>query len=172
MIARPGDLVVGRWGARFRGRHIPCAVGRGGIRPAEAKREGDGASPAGRWRIVALLWRADRRAAPAARLPRQRIGPADGWCDAPDDPAYNRAVRLPCPASAERLARGDRLYDLVAVTDHNAAGRPHAGSAIFLHAWRAPRHPTAGCVAFAPRDLDWIVARWTPRSRVLICGWR
>ena len=47
------------------------------------------------------------------------------------------------------------------------AGR---GSAIFLHVWRAPRQPTAGCIAFRREDLAWILARWTPRSRVLVRG--
>lgn len=61
------------------------------------------------------------------------------------------------------------MYDLVAVLDWNrrpvVAGR---GSAIFLHVWRKPRHPTAGCVVFRPGDLAWILARWTPRDRVVV----
>lgn len=136
--------------------------------PGALKREGDGASPAGCWRLVALRWRADRGARPRTGLPVSATGPADGWCDAPGDPAYNRAVRLPHRTSAERMARGDRLYDLCAITDHNAAGRPGAGSAIFVHLWRSPRHPTGGCVGFARRDLAWILARWEPRSRLVI----
>jgi hypothetical protein len=52
------DLVVTRRGCRFRGRLIPCAIGRGGIRPD--KREGDGASPAGAFDIATLHYRPDR----------------------------------------------------------------------------------------------------------------
>lgn len=156
------DLRVGRWGARFRGRILPCAVGRAGI--GEKRAEGDGVTPAGRHRIEAVLAR------PASRLPgARRIGPFDAWSDDPADPDYNRLVRRPRAFSHERMFRADRLYDLVAVLDWNRAPAvPGRGSAIFLHAWRKPRHPTAGCVAFAPRDLAWILARWTPRSRVLI----
>lgn len=165
---RPGprDLVAGRWGARFAGRVLPCAIGRGGIR--REKREGDGASPAGVWRLTGARWRPDRLARPAAALPLRPIGPRDGWSDDPLDPAYNRPVRLPHRFSAERMRRGDRLYDLVALTDHNAAGAPGAGSAIFLHVWKCPRRPTAGCIAFRRRDLAWVLARWTTRSRVVI----
>jgi L,D-peptidoglycan transpeptidase YkuD (ErfK/YbiS/YcfS/YnhG family) len=159
-------LVVTRWGARFRGRRLPCAIGHGGI--AAEKREGDGVTPAGCWRILGLRWRADRLGRPRGRLPAAPIGPRDGWCDSPGDPRYNRPVRLPYPASAERMRRGDRLYDLVAILDHNAAGRPGAGSAIFLHCWKGPRRPTAGCVAFRPRDLAAIVAAWAPQSRVIV----
>ena len=165
---RPGDLVIDRWGARFGGRRLPCAIGRGGIVRAAAKREGDGATPAGAWRLTGLRWRADRLRRPATPLPARPIGPRDGWSDDPAEPAYNRPVRLPHGFSAERMRRGDRLYDLVALTDHNAAGAPGAGSAIFLHVWKRPRRPTAGCVAFRRRDLAAILARWTPRSRVLI----
>ena len=38
---KPSDLIVTRWGARFMGRTFPCSLGRGGIVPARAKREGD-----------------------------------------------------------------------------------------------------------------------------------
>ena len=157
------DLVVGRWGARFGGRRLPCAVGGGGI--AVKRAEGDGITPVGRHRIEALLYRADR-------LPRRAgrpIRPGDGWSDDPGDPAYNRPVRAPHRFRHEALRRADRQYDLVAVLDWNrhppVAGR---GSAIFLHVWRRPRQPTAGCIGFARRDLAWILARWTPRSRVIV----
>jgi L,D-peptidoglycan transpeptidase YkuD (ErfK/YbiS/YcfS/YnhG family) len=160
---RPDDLLVTRWSARFRGRTFPVAVGRGGI--GEKTREGDGVTPRGAHRLEAVLGRPDRRARPFA-LP---IGPRDGWSDDPVDPAYNRPVRRPHGFSHEALRRADRQYDLLAVTDWNrapvAAGR---GSAIFLHVWRRPRHPTAGCIAFRAEDLAWILARWTRRSRVLV----
>ncbi len=69
----------------------------------------------------------------------------------------------------EALRRADPLYDLVGVLDFNrgpvVAG---AGSAIFLHVWRKPRHPTEGCIAFARGDLVRILAGWTPRSRVVV----
>jgi L,D-peptidoglycan transpeptidase YkuD (ErfK/YbiS/YcfS/YnhG family) len=77
------------------------------------------------------------------------------WCDAPDDPAYNRPVTLPYPASAERLWRDDGVYDLIVVLGHNddpvIAG---AGSAIFLHLARPDYAPTQGCVALAAGDLE------------------
>lgn len=159
-------LRVGPWGARFLGRAMPCATGRGGIGTKRA--EGDGITPAGVHRIEAVLRRA-RCGVPVRGAAARPVGPFEGWSDDPDDPAYNGPVRRPHARSSEALFRPDGLYDLVAVLDWNrdpvVAGR---GSAIFLHAWRKPRHPTAGCVAFAPRDLAWILARWTPRSRVIV----
>ncbi|HBK15781.1 MAG TPA: hypothetical protein DDZ54_09220, partial [Erythrobacter sp.] len=58
MVARgmtPNDLVLTPTGLRFGGRRYPCTIGRGGI--SGAKREGDGATPAGIHRIVGMLYR-------------------------------------------------------------------------------------------------------------------
>lgn len=152
------------------GRALPCEIGRGGVRADKA--EGDGATPAGLWRMVRVLWRADRLPRPTTALPCRPIGPRDGWSDDPACPRYNRPVRLPHPFSAERLRRRDRLYDLVVVTDHNAAGRPGAGSAVFLHVRRGPGRPTAGCVALDRADLAWLLARWRPWGRIDAAPWR
>jgi L,D-peptidoglycan transpeptidase YkuD (ErfK/YbiS/YcfS/YnhG family) len=164
---RPGprDLVLTPLGLRFMGRLLPCAIGRGGIR--RAKREGDGATPAGSHRIVALLYRPDR--IPGAALPGWAvpIRPRDRWCDDPDHPDYNQLVRAPHPASAEALRRPDPLYDLVLTTDWNwPVAHPGRGSAIFLHVWRRPRHPTAGCVALARCNLIWVARRITHETRL------
>jgi len=168
--AGPGRLVVDAGGARLGRRRFVCAIGRGGILPAADKREGDGASPAGLWRLTHGWWRADRLARPATRLAMTPIGPGLGWSDDPDDPDYNAAVALPHPFGHERLWRADRLYDIVIATDHNRPPVPGRGSAIFLHCWRAPRYPTAGCVALAPGDLLWLLQRWTPEMRLVIRG--
>lgn len=166
-MIRHTDLVVGPWGARFRGRRFPCAHGRGGI--ARAKREGDLGTPAGRWALLWIYWRADRGAQPRTRLPVRLLGPRQGWAETPEDPAYNRPIRHPHPWPADRMARGDPLYDLCVVTDHNRAPTiPGAGSAIFVHLWRRPRWPTAGCIAFRRADLVWILRRWSPRSRLIV----
>lgn len=142
-----------------RGRTIPCSVGRGGI--TDAKREGDGATPMGEHRVVGLLYRPDRVACPAGWA--QPILPGDLWCDASGHGDYNQFVRAPCPASHEALRRPDPLYDIVLITDWNwpeaEAGK---GSAIFLHQWRRPGFPTAGCIAMARRDLIWLASVVAP----------
>jgi L,D-peptidoglycan transpeptidase YkuD (ErfK/YbiS/YcfS/YnhG family) len=139
-----------------------CALGRGGVAAPGAKREGDGATPAGLWPLRRLLYRPDRLSAPKTRLPIAALAPANGWCDAPGDPAYNQAVTLPYPASAEHLWRDDGVYDLIAVLGYNdapvVAGR---GSAIFLHVARPDYSPTDGCVALAEADLLDVLANAT-----------
>jgi L,D-peptidoglycan transpeptidase YkuD (ErfK/YbiS/YcfS/YnhG family) len=159
---RAGDLVVTRWSARFLGRRFPVSVGRGGI--GRKRGEGDGVTPQGVHRLEAVLRRPDRR-----RGDGGTIGLTDGWSDHPADPAYNRRVRRPHPFSHEALRRPDGQYDLLGVLDWNRAPvRPGGGSAIFLHVWRRPRRPTAGCIALRAADLAWILARWTPRSRIVV----
>lgn len=160
-------MVVTRWGAHFLGRRFPCAIGRGGV--TAEKREGDGATPTGEHMLVGMLYRADRiarQSVPEWALP---IGPQDLWSDDPRDPDYNRLVRGPHPFGHERLWRPDPLYDLILLTDWNwPEAVPGRGSAIFVHTWRRPRFPTAGCVAFARGDLMWIASRIRHGSRIVI----
>jgi len=137
---------------RWPGGQARCALGRGGVRLD--KREGDGATPVGRFPLRRLLWRADRLARPQTVLPLAPIAAEDGWCDDPADPAYNRPVRLPYDASHERLWRADGLYDVIGILGHNDAPVvPGAGSAVFLHVAPPDGGPTAGCVALALPDL-------------------
>lgn len=140
-----GTLAAGRW-------LVPCALGRSGI--AVTKREGDGATPAGTWPLRHVLYRPDRVVRPLTGLPIFGLAVDDGWCDSPDDPCYNRPVKLPYSASAEALWRDDHLYDLVVVIGYNddppVAGR---GSAIFLHLATDDFGPTAGCLAVGRADM-------------------
>lgn len=164
---KPQDLVVTPMGVRFLNRRFPCTIGRGGIVAAGQKREGDGATPTGVHRIVGMLYRPDRMARPTDwALP---IGPMDLWSDDPADEDYNLMVRAPHRFSHEKLRRADPLYDLVILTDWNwPHAEPGRGSAIFLHRWRRPGYPTAGCVAFDPRDLLWIAQRITHQTRLVV----
>lgn len=125
-----------------------CALGAAGVIAAADKREGDRASPAGIWPLRRVLYRPDREKRPETALPVFPIAEDDCWCDAPDDPFYNRPVKLPYAASAERMWRDDRLYDLVVVIGHNDDPvKPGLGSAIFWHLARPDWGPTQGCVA-------------------------
>jgi len=162
------DLIVtGDGAARFAGRTVRCAIGRGGI--CADKREGDGATPAGIFPCRLVYWRPDHLAEPRTALPRTALAPEDGWCDAPGDPAYNRLVRLPYPVSAERLWREDGVYDLIVPLGYNDDPVvPGKGSAIFLHAARPDYVPTEGCVALALGDLLDFLAAAGASPRVVI----
>ena len=158
--AYEGRLTLGQ-------RSYRCALGGGGI--LAEKREGDEGTPVGAFPLRRLLYRPDRLIRPRTRLPIAPIRADDGWCDAPDDPDYNRPVCLPHGASAEAMYRPDRLYDLVVVLGHNDDPVvPGLGSAIFLHVARPDFGPTAGCVALAAEDLLEVLAEVGPEGSLRV----
>src|SRR6516165_2280668 len=163
--ARPGNrsrgiLSVGP-------RSLSVVLGRGGIRAN--KREGDGATPRGRFRLVRLWWRADRGPRPKTLLPIRPIGVEDAWCEDPRDRRYNHPVRRQADAAGDRLRRADNLYDLIIEIDHNTrprvAGR---GSAVFIHVARPGLSPTAGCIAMPAPALKRLLWRIGRNTRIVI----
>lgn len=149
------------------GRAIRAALGRTGVKAA--KREGDGATPAGRFHPLRLWWRSDRLPRPRTLLPVRRIAPDDAWCEDPTDRRYNRPFRRSANEPGDRLRRGDGLYDLIVEIDHNTrpriAGR---GSAVFIHVARPGFAPTAGCIALTRSDLQRLVSRLSRKTRIII----
>lgn len=151
----------------FNDRTFVCALGAGGV--TRNKREGDRATPVGRFPLRRVLYRADRVARPVTALPTSSIRPEDGWCDDPADPRYNQPVALPYAASHETLWRDDALYDILVVLGHNdAPPEPGAGSAIFLHVAGADFSPTQGCVALRQDDLLAVLARCRPGDHLRV----
>ena len=148
---------------------IPCALGRSGT--SHAKREGDGASPVGRFKILQAFYRADHGLRPRTGLPLKVIRPGDGWSDDVRDRRYNRLVPLPCSRSHEKMWRDDYLYDVVLDIAWNRGpivkGR---GSAIFLHLARPGFLPTEGCVAVERRMIRRLLERIGANTRIEIVG--
>jgi L,D-peptidoglycan transpeptidase YkuD (ErfK/YbiS/YcfS/YnhG family) len=146
---------------------LPVALGRGGIKAN--KREGDGGTPRGTYRLRRLWWRGDRHPRPATVLPVHRIRPDDGWCENPADRHYNQPVKVPAGSKADRLARADHLYDFIVELDHNTRPRVKGrGSAVFIHAARPHFAPTAGCVALKIDALRRLLGRLGPRTKIVV----
>jgi L,D-peptidoglycan transpeptidase YkuD (ErfK/YbiS/YcfS/YnhG family) len=144
---------------------MPVALGRGGI--LANKREGDGATPRGHFRLLRLWWRADRAPRPRTLLPVRRIGPRDAWCEDPADRRYNRPVEA--KEGGDRLWRDDRLYDFIIELDHNVRPRVVGrGSAVFVHVARDNFAPTAGCVALEAAQLKVLLGWLGPDTRIEI----
>lgn len=150
------------------GRTTSCMIGRSGACPAADKREGDGMTPRGNWRICAVLLRPDRIEPLALNLPWRWLRRDDGWSDDGLDPAYNRPVVHPHRFSAEHLWRDDAVYDAIVTLGHNdAPPMPGLGSAIFLHVWN-PGQPTEGCVAIAKEELLALLPALSPGDSLAI----
>lgn len=143
------------------------ALGRGGT--AALKREGDGATPVGRFPIRQVLYRADRVARPGTRFPVRAIRVHDGWCEDPTDRNYNRLVKLSPGSSADRLTRAEDLYDLILVLGYNDRPRVRGrGSAIFLHLARPGYAPTAGCIALSRHDMQMLLSELRRGSAIVV----
>jgi L,D-peptidoglycan transpeptidase YkuD (ErfK/YbiS/YcfS/YnhG family) len=146
---------------------VPVALGRGGIKAN--KREGDGATPRGSFRLRRLWWRGDRHARPRTLLPIRRIADDDGWCEDPADRHYNQPVKVPPGSKADRLTRQDLLYDFIIELDHNTRPRVSGrGSAVFIHIARDGFRPTAGCVALTMPALRRLIPRLSAGTRIEI----
>ena len=150
---------------RLGGLIFPAAIGKGGRAPH--KQEGDEATPVSTLPLRRILYRADRVARPKCAVPLMPLAPHDGWCDDPDDRAYNKLVRLPYDARHEELWRNDAVYDVIGVLGWNDAPvLRRQGSAIFLHVARHDYAPTEGCIALALPDLLAVVAAGLTSIRI------
>lgn len=140
------------------GAAVRCVIGASGV--VRAKREGDGGTPAGRFRILSGFYRSDRVRRSAYIGGMQAIRPEDGWCDDPASQRYNTHVRLPQKARCENMTLEAPSYDFVFVLDYNLRPRRLGrGSAIFFHLAHSDWTPTAGCIAISLSDMRKIVPR-------------
>lgn len=145
-----------------------CSIGKGGI--DSKRREGDGITPRGRYKILDVYMRFDRLKKHATPLTIKRISKDMGWCTEPGSPNYNKPTMLPYDGAHEKLLRKDHLYDIVIVLDYNIGRRKsHGGSAIFLHIAKEGYKPTEGCIAISQPDMAWLVPRLL-RGSVLRIG--
>ncbi|WP_420402919.1 L,D-transpeptidase family protein [Nisaea sp.] len=151
LVLKAGD--AGTYHLDMNGALLRCAIGKGGVRAD--KREGDGATPVGRFPLRRTFYRKDRLAPPLGSKTPIEITADLGWSDDPADAAnYNRLVTLPYAGSHERLMREDAVYDVVVELGYNDDPPvPGRGSAIFMHVARPDYSGTEGCVALALPDL-------------------
>jgi L,D-peptidoglycan transpeptidase YkuD (ErfK/YbiS/YcfS/YnhG family) len=133
---------------------LPCRIGKAGAIPMADGREGDAKTPLGEYQLRFGFYRADRLPRPRSPLTFRPLREDDGWCDAPNDPAYNRFIRLPYTASHETLWREDGAYDIILVMSHNDSPPiANLGSAVFIHIAQPDDRKTLGCIALAPEEM-------------------
>ena len=142
-------------------------------RPAgfREKREGDGCSPAGVFRIPFAFGTGPAESAEWLRLRYVPLTPTIIGVDDPKSRHYNQVVDSTAVErdwdSNEAMMRHDRLYEWGAFIAHNPQCVPGGGSCIFLHLWPGEGRATAGCTAMSAenlrRVLSWLDATKNPR---------
>ena len=146
---------------------FPCLLGRSGV--TFRKREGDGTSPKGKWKLEQLYYRPDKMGHQHSAIRSKALKKTDGWCDAAGSGHYNHYVALPCSVGHELLWRKDHAYDLVVTTNHNQRPRKQfGGSAIFLHVISKGVTGTEGCIALSEKDLRYVLSRCSKNTYLVI----
>ncbi len=149
----------------------PAVIGRNGFAPSGEKREGDGRTPSGVFRLGLAF---GRPSALPTGLEYRQATDNDYWVDDPASPVYNRWVQgRPAGVSCEKMLLNNGLYDAGIVIEYNTAPIvPGRGSAIFVHVWDGDgQNATAGCVALDRARLmallRWLDANANP---VIVLG--
>ncbi|MFZ5949690.1 MAG: L,D-transpeptidase family protein [Candidatus Rifleibacteriota bacterium] len=153
---------------RFAMPTIEAAVGRKGIAEPSLKREGDGKSPYGIF-PVSISFGYDAKN--DTRMPYKQVTADDIWVDDPDSPEYNRMVKKGTTQakSFEEMKRKDEMYKLGLVVEYNTNPvTPGHGSAIFIHIWKKPFSPTAGCLALSEEDIKNLLKFLDPEQKPLV----
>ncbi len=160
------EKIGGKW--QKVGQPIPVVLGRSGmgwgfglhkLGEGPKKVEGDGRSPAGLFGLGPLFGSKESK---SSRMPFVVITRDLEFVDDPTSLHYNQFVDQSTEVrdwqSAEVMCEAKELYSQGIVVQHNSAPTiPGAGSAIFIHNWRKPHSPTAGCTAMAPEKLLYLI---------------
>ena len=107
-----------------------CAIGSKGKK--KKKIEGDLSTPKGKYKLINLFYRNDRKKKINCQLNAIKIKKNMGWCDDPNSKYYNSLVKNTKKVKCEKLFRKDNLYDFFIEINHNYKKIPYAGSAKFI----------------------------------------
>jgi L,D-peptidoglycan transpeptidase YkuD (ErfK/YbiS/YcfS/YnhG family) len=153
------------WGRGLHGNGAPA--GHGG----PTKREGDGRSPAGVFKVGPIY--GYEPPPPQVSLAYVETTPLLRCVDDPGSLLYNRIVSASYQAkdwrSAELMLREDDHYEIAILVAHNAnPAVPGAGSCIFLHVWEGPDVAVRGCTAMAKPVLRTLSQWLEPGAAALV----
>ena len=131
--------------------NFKCCIGKNGL--TKFKKEGDGKTPKGTFKLGHLYFRKDRIKKPLTKLKCVEIKRNMGWSDDVKEKNYNKLIKINENFSHEKLFRKDKKYDLLIPIKYNFDKIiPGKGSCIFIHL-TSNYKPTAGCIALKEKDL-------------------
>ena len=146
------NIIIKKHFLLYKGYKLKCSIGKSGL--TASKKEGDSASPKGRFKLGLLYYRKDRIRSLKCKLRKRIIKKNMGWCNDSRSKKYNQQIYFPFKYRAEKLYRKDKNYDIFINIKYNY--HPivkEKGSAIFLHLTDNNYKSTSGCVAIIKRDF-------------------
>ncbi len=172
MVGDPITIVVGKNGLGWGAGVVPTdnLATRGTLDPV--KKEGDGKSPAGVFRLGSGFGYAAQKQT-GWRVSYVSLTPSVECVDDPGSKFYNlivdRAAVSPDWNSSEHMLLSDGLYRWGIVVDHNANPvTPGSGSCIFMHIWLGRGKGTTGCTAMPQEQLEPLLAWLDPARKPLL----
>ena len=164
-VARTTYATLRTW-KRSRGCWVAAAgpytarLGKNGL--SSNRREGDGTTPTGTYRIGPRMYGNEPN--PGVTFEYRRLRCGDWWDEDPRSPTYNSFQHVRCGTkppfggASEGMWQQPRPYPYLAVVEYNMRPVvPGKGSGIFLHAETGA--PTIGCISLRKAQLG-AVLRW------------
>ena len=146
---------------------LRCSRGKRGI--TSNKKEGDEKTPKGKFSLKYILYRKDRIKKIKTKLQKKIIRKQMGWCDDTKSKSYNKLIKFPFKANAEKLWLKSKIYDVIVVIDYNIKPTiKYKGSAIFLHIARKNYTHTKGCIAINKKDMLFLVSKIKNKTKLII----
>lgn len=131
------------------------------------KREGDGKSPAGVFKLASIFGVADNP--DFLKMPYTKLAETTECVDDVSSKNYNsivdnKQVAVDWTSSEKMLSIGERYVWGVTVSHNSAPRQSGKGSCIFLHVWGDAQTGTSGCTAMKKENIETIL-RWLDNSK-------
>lgn len=154
------------WGLGLHGGALSCGD--------PVKVEGDGRSPAGVFTFSSAFAYNPKELWQPTKMPMHRVTARTVCVETIGSKSYNRIVDEDDTTprdweSPDRMLRPSGVYRYGLFVNHNAPKtKPGAGSCIFMHLWRRPGAPTAGCTAMNQPAMQVLLAWLDPGRKPLL----
>ena len=143
-----------------------CCIGKNGLN--RNKKEGDGSTPLGIFKLGQLYWRQDRIRKPETKLKCKTINKNTKWCTDKNSKFYNKEFIKNTKIKHEKLYRKDYKYNALILIKYNYKKTIKGnGSAIFIHLTKNYK-PTAGCVALKENDFLVLAKIVNKNSKIML----
>jgi L,D-peptidoglycan transpeptidase YkuD (ErfK/YbiS/YcfS/YnhG family) len=145
-------------------------IGKNGFASKGKKREGDGKTPSGIFKIGSAFGYENHLESEVSFI---KLNDNHYWISNPESDDYNKLVEyISSDRQDEKMRRNDHLYKYGIIIRYNMDEVvKNLGSAIFIHVERRKGAPTAGCVSFEEERMVELIKWLRPgKNPIIIMG--